>query len=93
MTDDELMEKVKTGLRVSGDSNDGTLFIKTIATKEFMLNAGVTQAQIETNLGIAVLTLGVSDLWNIVAGEVKFSEAFMIVLMPQLMTVSIELSG
>jgi hypothetical protein len=89
MTDVEILAKVKIGLRVSGESNDASLTIKVIAVKEFMLNAGITQAQIETNLGIATLTLGVSDLWNIASGEVKFSDAFQIVLMPQLAAVSI----
>ncbi|QMV43737.1 phage gp6-like head-tail connector protein [Cohnella cholangitidis] len=88
MSDAELLAKVKAGLGLSGTHNDVTLTVKTIAVKEFMLNAGVSQAQIESSLGIASLTLGVSDLWNIAPGEVKFSDAFLYILMPQLMAVS-----
>jgi hypothetical protein len=89
MTDEELLAKVKTGLSVGGTYNDATLKIKTTAVKEYMLNAGITQEQIETDLGIATLTVGVADLWNLNPGEVKFSDAFTLFLMPQLMVVSI----
>ncbi len=89
MTNEELLAKVKTGLSIGGTYNDATLMIKTIAVKEFMLNAGITQEQIETDLGIATLTVGVTDLWNLSAGEVNFSGAFIHILMPQLMAVSL----
>ncbi|MED4599875.1 hypothetical protein P9314_04025 [Paenibacillus validus] len=89
MTNEEILEKVKSGLSVSGTHNDVALMIKTIAVKEYMLNAGVTQAQIETDLGIATLTIGVGDLWNLNAGEVEFSNAFLYILLPQLMAVSL----
>jgi len=89
MTDAELLVKVKAGLSVSGTYNDTQLGIKVTAVKEYMLNAGITQEQLETNLGIATLTIGVSDLWNLSSGEVKFSDAFTLYLMPQLMVVSL----
>ena len=90
MTDVEILEKVKAGLSVSGTYNDTQLSIKTTAVKQYMLNAGVTQAQIETDLGIATLTVGVMDLWNLSSGEVKLSDAFSIYLLPQLMAMSLE---
>jgi hypothetical protein len=88
MTDQEILTKVKQGLSRSGTFNDDTLMIKTIAVKQYMLNAGVTQEQLETELGIATLTVGVMDLWNLSSGEVKFSYAFDICLMPQLKVMS-----
>lgn len=88
MTDEEILAKVKTGLSVGGTYNDNTLRIKAMAVKQYMLNAGVTQEQLETDLGIATLTVGVSDLWNLNSGEVKFSFAFDICLMPQLKAMS-----
>ena len=87
MTNDELLEEVKSGLGITG-TVDG-LLIKVIAVKQYMINAGVTQEQIETELGIATLTVGVNDLWNDNSGETKFSEAFLIILLPQLMVVSL----
>lgn len=88
MTDAELLAKVKPGLGLSGTYTDETITIKMLAVKQYMLNAGVTLEQVETELGIAALTVGVSDLWNLTSGEVKFSLAFDI-LMTQLKVVSI----
>lgn len=79
MTDQQLLAEVKKGLSV-GSSNDDMLLIKVTAVKEYMLNYGITQENIETQLGIATLTVGVSDLWNITAGEIKFSPAFNMML-------------
>ena len=78
---------MKSGLGITG-AIDG-LLTKVIAVKQYMINAGVTQEQVETELGIATLTVGVNDLWNDNSGETKFSEAFSIILLPQLMVVSL----
>jgi len=88
MNDDELLEKVKQGLSVEGTDNDDTLKIKTMAVKQYMLNAGITQSAIETELGIATLTIGVNDIWTLTPGEIKFSFAFDMCLMPQLKAIS-----
>jgi len=90
MTDVELLQKVKLGLSIGGSFTDGNLNIKTIAVKQYMLGAGVTQEQIETELGIATLTIGVTDLWNLASGEIKFSYAFDMCLMPQLKAKSMD---
>lgn len=89
MSDAELLAKVKTGMGMGAAFNDPNLQIKTIAVKQFMLNAGITQELIESDLGVATLTIGVTDLWNLSAGEIKFSDAFLSILMPQLMVVSL----
>ncbi|KUP24998.1 hypothetical protein [Paenibacillus sp. DMB5] len=89
MTNDELLEEVKAGLTDVGTHNNATLMPKVLAAKAYMLNAGVSLAQLESDLGIATLTIGVSDLWNINSGEVAFSPAFTDMLLPQLMAVSI----
>lgn len=82
MTDAELLTECKKGLNVSMDSTelDGILKQKMLAVKHFMLNAGVTINQLESGLGLAVLTLGVGDLWNLTSGDVKFSSVFYILL-------------
>jgi len=80
MTDTELLEKVKAGLGLSGEYTDSTISVKVIAVKGYMVNAGVTVEQVETDLGIACLTVGVNDLWNLTSGEVKFSPAFDIIM-------------
>lgn len=88
MIDEEILEKVKQGLSVDGADNDDTLKIKTMAVKQYMLNAGITQSAIETELGIATLTIGVNDIWLLTPGEIKFSFAFDMCLMPQLKAIS-----
>jgi hypothetical protein len=76
MTDIELLDKVKKGLNISGNYNDDTLLVKVLAVKQYMLNLGIPSEQIETDLGVAALTVGVNDLWNISSGDVSFSRAF-----------------
>lgn len=87
MTDADLLAKVKSGLGITGEYTNETISLKMLAVKQYMLNAGVSLEQIETELGIVVLTVGVNDLWNLASGEVKFSFAFEI-LMVQLKVVS-----
>jgi hypothetical protein len=89
MTDAELLIEVKKGLSVSGAYNDAQLLIKVSAVKEYMLNYGISQANIEASLGIAALTVGVQDLWNLSSGEIKFSPAFGM-LLEQLQITSME---
>lgn len=88
MTDAELLTKVKNGLGISGAYNDEVLKIKIAAVKAMMINAGVTVENIETDLGVAVITVGVNDLWNLQPGEINFSQAFSIMI-TQLMVVSL----
>lgn len=76
MTDDELLGKVKAGLSIDDTDNDSNLTIKTLAVKQFILNSGVSEEQFESDLGIAVLTIGVNDIWDLTPGELKFSSLF-----------------
>ncbi|WP_242842034.1 phage gp6-like head-tail connector protein [Ruminiclostridium cellobioparum] len=80
MSNENMLVEVKKGLCISGEYTDDTLMAKTLAVKGFILNAGVTSANLETELGLATLTVGVNDLWNLNPGEVKFSPAFSILL-------------
>lgn len=77
LTNSELLEKVKIGLKADdSDYNDPDLLIKTIGVKQYMINAGISVEQIETELGIATLTMGVNDIWDLTPGELKFSAIF-----------------
>ena len=76
-TDDDFLQKVKIGLKADdSDYNDPDLLIKTIGIKYYMLNAGVSEDQLETELGISVLTIGVNDIWDLTPGELQFSSIF-----------------
>jgi hypothetical protein len=87
MTDAELLSKVKSGMLVQGSHLDVAISQRLLAVKQYVGNAGVTTEQIESDLGVAVLTLGVTDLMTLSGGEVKFSDAFDII-MTQLKAVS-----
>ena len=77
MTDDELLAKVKIGLNEDDSTeNDGPLRIATIGAKQYMLSAGVSQINIETELGIAALTIGVNDIWGSTNSVLDFSPLF-----------------
>ena len=81
LTNSELLEKVKIGLKADdSDYNDPDLLIKTIGVKQYILNSGVSIEQLETELGIATLTMGISDIWDLTPGELKFSAIFNIFL-------------
>lgn len=79
MTTDELIIEVKKGLGISIDSNekiDQVIKQKVLAVKSFMKNAGVTDENMNSDLAIGVIVMGVNDIWESKAGEVKFSPAF-----------------
>jgi hypothetical protein len=81
ITDSELLEKVKIGLNADDNNdNDSNLLIRVIGVKQYMLNSGVSQTIIETELGISTLTLGVNDSWDLTPGVLKFSGLFNILL-------------
>ena len=80
MNNENLLAEVKKGLCISGEYTDATLMAKVLAVKGLILNAGVNEPNFETELGLATLTVGVNDLWNLSPGEVKFSPAFSILL-------------
>lgn len=78
MTEDELLEKVKTGLGFSGDYHDEILKIHINTVKAYMRNAGVPQSVIDSGNGASVgcILIGVNDIYNYSSGGVKFSPVF-----------------
>jgi hypothetical protein len=76
MTDVEIREKVKVNLNIEDTDNDASLMIKVIAVKQYMINSGASQSQIETDYGVAILTIGVNDIWSMEGGSLKFSDIF-----------------
>ena len=74
MTNEELLIECKVGLNIPIESMDfdGILNQKIAAVKNYMRRAGVK----DENIDPAAIVLGVTDLWNTNAGEVKFSPVF-----------------
>ena len=74
MTEAELLEKVKTGLGISGDYQDDILKIHIDSVKNFMRSAGVAETVINSDASVGCILAGVNDLWNYGSGSVKLSE-------------------
>lgn len=73
MAAEDMLEKVKNGLGVTGTDLDATLGEYIAEVVAFLIDAGIP----EKNITAGLVTRGVSDLWNYGAGEGKFSEYFL----------------
>lgn len=89
MTQNDLLTAVKAGLSVSGTYNDTVLTQKMLAVTNYMTNAGINETNLYSNLGVACICVGVTDLWNLTAGEISFSPVFGM-LVEQLAVTSLE---
>ena len=76
MTDAELLEKIKTGLGITGTYQDETLKIYINDVKQYLLDAGVNSEIIDGSAAVGVILRGVADLWNYGSGNADFSEYF-----------------
>ncbi|ASA25418.1 hypothetical protein [Paenibacillus donghaensis] len=79
MTDAELLIECKIGLGYSSDVNetvDKPMKQKLLAVKSYLRGAGVSEEMLQDPLAVGVIVMGVSDLWEVKSGEVKFSPAF-----------------
>lgn len=74
MTEAELLEKVKTGLGISGDYHDDVLQVYIDSVKEFMRSAGVVEAVVNSSVSVGCIIAGVNDLYNYSSGGVKLSD-------------------
>lgn len=89
LTQSELLDAIKTGLSIIGNYNDAVLTQKMLAVVSYMTGAGVSETKLDSNLGVACICIGVTDLWNLSNGEIKFSSAFGMIV-EQLAVMSLE---
>lgn len=80
MTDAELLVQVKAGIGHSGAFHDGVILPKAKAVVGYMSKAGVNIENLYSDTGIACICIGVTDIWNISSGEIKFSPVFEMML-------------
>lgn len=73
MNENEVLSKVKSRLGIMGDFQNETLLGYITDTKEFLIDAGVKEADIT----VGIIARGVSDLWNYGSGNATFSQYFM----------------
>lgn len=76
MTDEELLNAVKSGLGITGTYQDETLLLYIDEVKNYLDDAGVSSEIISSSASVGVIIRGVSDLWNYGMGTAKFSEYF-----------------
>lgn len=76
MTENELLQKIKTGLGITGDYQDEALQFYIDEVKGFMRSAGVSEEIVNGSQAVGCIMRGVADLWNFGSGSVKFSEYF-----------------
>lgn len=67
----DILEKVKKSLGITGAYQDDTLTEYINEVKGYLLDAGVPQAVIDSNVSAGVISRGVSDLWNYGAGKLS----------------------
>lgn len=82
MTTEQLIIECKKGLNIPEASTnfDGVIRQKVLAVKGYAKGAGVSDAGLETDLATGLIVMGVTDIWNLQGGEVKFSPAFNTIL-------------
>lgn len=76
MTDEELLNKVKKGLGITGTYQDETLKIYIEEVKNFLVDAGVSEEIVNNSDSVGVIIRGVSDLWNYGMGSAELSQYF-----------------
>ncbi|GAB6170934.1 hypothetical protein JCM15765_04120 [Paradesulfitobacterium aromaticivorans] len=78
MTDADLLVECKKGLNIPLASTglDGVLTQKLLAVKSFMSSSGVSSEAMANDLAVGAIVMGVTDLWNLEGGEIKFSPVF-----------------
>ena len=78
MTTEQLLLECKKGLNIQAETTafDGVLTQKLLAVKSFMARAGVSDEAMEDDAAVAVIVIGVADIWNNEPGGIKFSPVF-----------------
>ncbi len=76
MTEQELLEKVKSMLNITGDYQNATVSLHIAEVKDFILKAGVDEDTLNSDSSVGVIARGVDEhLHGLNNG--KFSEAFL----------------
>lgn len=77
MSTNEMLEKIKPLLGVTGNFQDDTLTGYIEEVQAFLEDAGVIHEVVISSKAVGVIARGVSDLWNYGAGDAELSTYFM----------------
>lgn len=82
MTDAELLIECKKGLGVplALTASDAVIMQKLLTVKSFMKGAGIADETMANDAAVGALVCGVTDIWNLEGGNIKFSPLFYILL-------------
>jgi len=72
----ELLNRVKTGLGITGDYQDEIIMLYIDEAKQYMANAGVPKSTIDSAVSVGTIIRGVSDLWDYGSGSTGLSPYF-----------------
>ena len=72
----DLLSKVKAALGITGTYQDDTLSVYIDEIKEYMLDAGVPEALVNSEVSAGVISRGVTDLWNYNGNAGRLSDYF-----------------
>lgn len=76
LSDEQILNKVKTGLGILTDYQNDVLQIYIDETRAFMIGAGVPEAVTRSNVAVGCLIRGVNDLWDYGSGTANLSDYF-----------------
>ena len=62
ITDDELLQQIKTSNLIGGDFHDNMILLKIKEVKAFMLSSGVNDDIVNSDIAIGTIAIGVNDL-------------------------------
>lgn len=78
MPDEDLLAACKVGLDIplASTAFNGGLSQRISTVKGYMKGAGVSQTMLNSDLAVGTIVMGVSDLWQLKSGEIRFSPLF-----------------
>ena len=76
MTDDEILQEVKTRLTITDTFHDKMLKAFIEDTKDYLRAVGITEEILSDKKSLGILARGVVDLWNNSPSDGSFSSIF-----------------
>lgn len=73
---EQLLEKVKAAMGVTGEYQDETIQVYIDEVKAYLASAGVHATVLQSSKAVGVIARGVLDLWNYGAGDGTLSPYF-----------------
>ena len=72
----DIVSECKTRLGITGDYHDALIAAYAEDARAFLIDAGVPEAVADSDAAVGCIARGVADLWNLGAGDGRFSAYF-----------------